>query len=71
MLGKDKRRDHGGAILLISEDLEEIMELSDRIGIMYEGRFMAICDRQTITSTEIGLMMAGVLPERFKAGVSE
>ncbi len=59
-----KRRERGGAILLLSEDLEEILELSDRIGVMFKGKFMGIVEREKADLTDIGLMMGGVLPER-------
>ncbi len=46
--------------LLISEDLDEVRELSDRIAVMYEGRIMGILDRDEATVEKLGLMMAGV-----------
>ena len=49
----------GVAILLISEDLDELMTLSDRIAVMYEGRIMGEVDAATAAVEEIGLMMAG------------
>jgi general nucleoside transport system ATP-binding protein len=52
-------RDKGTAILLISEELEEIMALSDRIVGIYEGQNMGELPAETATLTEIGLMMAG------------
>lgn len=48
------------AVLLISEDLDEVFGLSDRIAVMYEGRIMGIVDPQKATREEVGLMMAGV-----------
>jgi ABC-type uncharacterized transport system ATPase subunit len=48
------------AILMISEDLDEIFGLSDRIAVIYEGKIMGIVDPQTATREEVGLMMAGV-----------
>jgi simple sugar transport system ATP-binding protein len=53
-------RARGTAILMISEDLDEIFGLSDRIAVMYEGRIMGIVDPATATREEVGLMMAGV-----------
>lgn len=50
----------GVAVLMISEDLGEIMELSDRIAVLYEGRVMGVVDAATADMTSIGLMMAGV-----------
>ncbi len=49
----------GVAILLISEDLDELMTLSDRIAVMYEGRIVGEVDAATAVVEEIGLMMAG------------
>jgi len=49
----------GVAILLISEDLDEILALSDRIAVLYEGRIMGVLDRDHAQVEEIGLMMAG------------
>lgn len=54
------RRDDGGAVLLVSEDLDELFMVCDRIAVMFEGRFMGIVDPETCTVEEIGLMMAGV-----------
>lgn len=54
------QRDAGTAILLISEDLDEIRTLSDRIAIIYEGNIMGIVERDTATVEQIGLMMAGI-----------
>ncbi len=55
-----KMRDEGKAVLLVSADLDEIMQLSDRIAVMYEGEFMGIKKADEITRKEIGLMMGGV-----------
>lgn len=54
-----KQREAGTGILLISEDLDEIRALSDRIAVMYEGRIVGIVERDTATVEQIGLMMAG------------
>lgn len=54
-----EQRDKGSAILLISEDLDEIRQLSDRIMIMYEGTIMDIVYPETTSLEVIGLMMAG------------
>jgi ABC-type uncharacterized transport system ATPase subunit len=51
------------AVLMISEDLDEIFGLSDRIAVMYEGNIMGIVDPETATREEVGLMMAGVSQE--------
>jgi simple sugar transport system ATP-binding protein len=56
-----QQREEGTAILLISEDLDEIIELSDRIAVLYEGRIMGIVERDQATQEQIGLMMAGIM----------
>ena len=48
------------AILLISSDLNEIFELSDRIAVLYGGRIVAVVDPHNVTKEELGLYMAGV-----------
>ena len=57
------QREAGTAILLISEDLDEIRTLSDRIAIMYEGRIIGIVRRGHASIEQIGLMMAGISME--------
>lgn len=52
-------RDAGKAILLISMELEEILGLSDRIGVMYEGRIIARFERSEATEEKLGIYMAG------------
>jgi ABC-type uncharacterized transport system ATPase subunit len=53
------QRQEGTATILISEDLDEVRNLSDRIAVMYEGQIIGVVDRETSVE-EIGLMMAGV-----------
>jgi ABC-type uncharacterized transport system ATPase subunit len=53
------QRQAGTATVLISEDLDEIRNLSDRIAVMYEGQIIGIVGRET-SIEDIGLMMAGV-----------
>ncbi len=55
-----EQRQAGAAILLISEDLDEILALSDRIAVIYEGQIMDIVRREDATPKQIGLLMAGV-----------
>ena len=52
-------REEGAAILLVSEDLDEVMSLSDRIGVMFEGKMVAIMDGKDADREEIGAFMAG------------
>jgi general nucleoside transport system ATP-binding protein len=54
-----KLRASGGAVLLISEDLEELFALSDRIAVMYRGRIMADLPVAEATVERVGLLMAG------------
>ena len=53
-------RDQGKAILLVSVELEEILSLSDRIAVMFDGRIMGERLPQDTNETELGLLMAGV-----------
>ncbi|AEV30696.1 ATPase component of uncharacterized ABC-type transporter [Sphaerochaeta pleomorpha str. Grapes] len=55
-----KQRDMGNAVLLVSEELEELLMVADRIAVMFEGKFMAILDVKEAKTEEIGLLMAGV-----------
>jgi simple sugar transport system ATP-binding protein len=57
-------RARGTAVLLISEDLDEILALSDRIVIMYEGRVVGIVPRDGVDVKHLGAMMAGSTSER-------
>ncbi|MDY6868719.1 MAG: ABC transporter ATP-binding protein [Chloroflexota bacterium] len=52
-------RDRGVGILLVSAELDEIMSLSDRIAVMYEGEIVDILDAKDATRGELGLLMAG------------
>ena len=52
------RRSAGTAVLLISAELDEVLELSDRIGIMYRGELVAVLDAREADKEEIGLLMA-------------
>jgi simple sugar transport system ATP-binding protein len=54
-----EQRERGTSILLISEDLEEIMQISDRILVLFNGQIMGRAGITEITLEEIGLMMAG------------
>lgn len=52
-------RDRGSAVLLVSTELDEVISLSDRIAVMYEGRIMGILEKSEFDITRIGMMMAG------------
>ena len=56
-----KQADSGGAVLLVSADLTEILALSDRIGVMYRGEIVGVLGREDATEEKLGLMMAGVV----------
>lgn len=54
-----EQRDSGKAVLLLSFELDEIMNVSDRIAVIYEGQIVANVDPKTTTEQELGLLMAG------------
>jgi len=55
-----EQRAAGTATLLISEDLDEVRHLSDRVAVMFEGRLMGVLGREEASVERLGLMMAGV-----------
>jgi simple sugar transport system ATP-binding protein len=57
-----EQRTLGTATLLVSEDLDEIRNLSDRIAVMYEGQVMGVVEPDLVSNEQLGLMMAGVKP---------
>ena len=56
-------RDQGKAILLVSVELDEIMSLSDRIAVMFDGRIMGIREPRSASEGDIGCLMAGITPD--------
>ena len=52
-------REGGGAVLYISSELEEVLALGDRIGVMFNGRLSRLFSRGEVDITQIGLLMAG------------
>ncbi len=54
-----EQRERSAAILLISEDLDELLQLADRIAVMYEGEIMGIVPAEETNLEDISLMMAG------------
>jgi len=52
-------RDAGLAVLVISEDLDEVLALSDRVGVMLNGRLVSVLDRAECTLERLGLLMTG------------
>jgi ABC-type uncharacterized transport system ATPase subunit len=59
-----EKRDEGCAVLLVSPELDEILELSDRIAVMYRGKMVAILPAEQATKEYVGLLMAGVTVEQ-------
>ncbi|HEX2622782.1 MAG TPA: heme ABC transporter ATP-binding protein, partial [Phototrophicaceae bacterium] len=55
-----EERSKGTAILLISEDLDEVLALADRIMVMYEGKIAGIVPREAANPQLLGMMMAGM-----------
>ena len=53
-------RDRGRAILLISLELDEILNLADTIGVIYNGEIQKIAEAKTLTSLQVGEFMMGV-----------
>ncbi len=58
-------RDNGKGVLLVSEDLDELMSVSDRIAVMNGGRIMGIVPADSADVESLGLMMAGVPQEKL------
>ena len=58
-----RERERGKAILLISAELEELMNLCDRIAVMFEGRIVGFLDAAGITAEKLGLMISGLSQE--------
>ena len=52
-------RDAGAAVLLVSAELDEVLSLSDRVVVIYEGRIVGAVDPKTVSEEQIGLMMTG------------
>ena len=55
-----EQRDKGAAVLLVSAELDEILGLSDRIAVLYDGKIMDVVDAQQANREQIGLLMAGI-----------
>ncbi len=65
-----RRRDDGVGVLLVSTELDEIMQLSDRIAVMYRGQIVAVVPAAEATKEYIGLLMAGIPPEKARGNGS-
>ena len=58
-----EQRDAGKGVLLVSLELDEVMNVSDRILVMFEGEIVGEFDPKTVTVEELGLYMAGAKRE--------
>jgi ABC-type uncharacterized transport system ATPase subunit len=63
-----EQRQKGAAILLISEDLDELLAVSDRIAVIYEGQIMGVVPVEEAKVEELGLMMAGTAQQVMASG---
>jgi general nucleoside transport system ATP-binding protein len=61
------KRDEGIAVILVSSELDEVMQLSDRIAVMFRGKILAIVPSGKASKEEIGLVMAGIVPDSLAA----
>lgn len=62
-----EQRDNGKAVLLMSFEMDEVMNVSDRIVVMYAGKIAGVVDPNEVTEQELGLLMAGSSLEKAKA----
>lgn len=58
-----EKRDNGCAVLLVSPELDEVLQLSDRIAVMYRGKILAVLDSAEARKERVGLLMAGITEE--------
>lgn len=61
-----EQRDQGKGVLLMSFELDEVMNVSDRIAVMYDGKVIAVVDAEQTNESELGLLMAGVPLEKAR-----
>ncbi len=66
-----KERDAGKGVLLVSLELDEVMNVSDRILVMYEGEIVGEFDPKTVTVQELGLYMAGAKKQGSAEGMKK
>ncbi|MPM47819.1 Ribose import ATP-binding protein RbsA [bioreactor metagenome] len=64
-----EERDKGKAVLLVSLELDEVLSLSDRIAVMYDGKIVAVLDRKDANEQKLGVLMAGGTLRDVKEGV--
>lgn len=60
-----EQRDVGTAVLLVSTELDEILALADRIAVMFEGRIIAVVKASEVSKEQLGLLMAGAIPDEL------
>jgi len=58
-----EKRDEGTAVLIVSTELDEILQLADRIAVMYRGEIIAVLDSADANKEVVGLLMAGIKPD--------
>jgi simple sugar transport system ATP-binding protein len=56
-----KKRNDGVAVLLVSPELDEVMSLSDRVAVMFDGKFISTLSGEEVTRERCGLLMAGII----------
>jgi len=52
-------RNRGAAVLLVSSDLDEVLEMSDRVAVMFNGKIVGVFHREEAKRVDIGMLMAG------------
>ena len=65
-----RKRDEGAGVLVVSAELDEILSLTDRIIVMFEGQIMDIVPIEKATREDLGLLMAGVHPDEPEADIT-
>lgn len=66
-----EERDKGRGVLLVSLELDEVMALSDRIAVIYDGKIVGVLDAKEATENELGILMAGGTLDKIKEGYNE
>lgn len=62
------QRDRGAAVLLVSAELDEVLSLSDRVAVMYNGEIVSVLPIEEATEHKLGFLMLGGRPEDYVAG---
>ena len=61
-------RDNGTAVLLVSLEIDEVLALADRIGVIYDGKIVGIINAEDATEKKLGIMMTGGSIEDLEGG---